>query len=81
MTTLFHLKKVTIEWETIFFPQQCNKENSMILSTLDKKAKTIDEKISLIKELQWIGFKSDCIDKFLINLLNLYGNIQSKSNN
>ena len=81
LTTLFHLKKVTIEWETIFFPQQCNKENSMILSTLDKKAKTIDEKISLIKELQWIGFKSDCIDKFLINLLNLYGNIQSKSNN
>jgi hypothetical protein len=44
----------------------------MILSTINEKAKTKDEKISLIKNLQSIGFKSDCIDKTLNIVLEVY---------
>ena len=72
LSSLFHLSKFTIEWNNIFVPKKCNKETSMILSTINEKAKTKDEKTSLIKNLQSIGFKSNCIDKTLNIVLEIY---------
>lgn len=74
LSSLFHLSKLSINWEDIFISQRCNREITTISSILDKKAKTTEDKIWLIIKLQKIDFESDCIDKSLDALLKVYTN-------
>ena len=70
--SLFHLKKLTVEWENIFITQKCSREITIIASILNEKAKTVEEKIELIKKLQKSEHKSDCINKSLVSLFEVY---------
>ena len=72
LSSLFHLSKFSIEWKDIFISQKCLKDISMISSILDEKTKDNDEKISLIQKLQKINIKSECFNKSLNSLLELY---------
>jgi len=70
--SLFHLSKFSIEWENIFMPKKCEKEFSAISSMLNKKGKTTDEKIALITKLKNTDLKSECFEKSLYTLTNIY---------
>ena len=72
LNSLFHLSKFEVEWENIFIPQNCSKDFSMVSSILNEKAKTLNDKILLINNLQKNEVKSECIDKSLANLLKVY---------
>ena len=72
LSSLFHLNKFTVEWENLFLSSKCNKEFSLISSIISQKAKTKDEKIAVINEIKAKNIKSDCIDKSLSFLLNVY---------
>ena len=70
--SLFHLKRIEIEWENIFISQKCNKEITYISSVVNKNWSTAIDKINYIKKLQWKKKKSDCIKKSLDTLLEFY---------
>jgi len=72
LTSLFHLKKFTIDWEDIFISQYCEEEVSMVASILDEKPQTDGERISLIKQFQKTNSKSECITRALNSLLEIY---------
>lgn len=72
LESLFNLKRIKIEWENIFISQKCNKEITYILSLIDKNWNTTSDKINYIKKLQWKKKKSDCINKSLDSLLEVY---------
>ena len=72
LSSLFHLKKFSIEWENVFISQKCDRELSTISSIINEKAKTIDEKKALIEKLLKINFKSECINKSLNALVKVY---------
>ncbi len=72
LESLFNLKRIKIEWENIFISQKCNKEIAYILSLIDKNWNTTSNKINYIKKLQWKKKKSDCINKSLDSLLEVY---------
>lgn len=72
LTSLFHLNKYTVEWESLFLSSKCDKEFSLISSIINQKAKTKEEKIAVINEIKAKNIKSDCTDKSLSFLLNVY---------
>jgi hypothetical protein len=53
-------------------PKKCEKEFSTISSMLNKKGKTTDEKITLITKLKNTDLKSECFEKSLYTLTNIY---------
>ena len=69
--SLFHLKQFKIGWESVFISKKCDKEITTISSNINKKA-TTEEKIEYIKKLQEKKVKSDCINKSLDILSNIY---------
>lgn len=72
LSSLFHLKKFEIDWESIFISQKCNKEIKTILSILNEKAKTKEEKLATINDIKATGIKSDCITQTLDILSKAY---------
>ena len=72
LITLFHLKKISIEWENVFISNKCERELSILSPIINKKAKTNEEKIILIAKLKNADLKSDCITKSLNTLFELY---------
>lgn len=71
LSNLFHLKQYKIRWETVFISKKCDKELSTISWNIEKKA-TYEEKVEYIKKLQEKNVKSDCINKSLNILSNIY---------
>jgi len=71
LSKLFHLKQYKIRWETVFISKKCDKELSTISWNTEKKA-TYEEKVEYIKKLQEKNVKSDCINKSLNILSNIY---------
>lgn len=76
LSSLFHLKKISIEWENIFFSPKCTREITMLSSIINEKAKTNEEKIALITKIQKTTFKSNCINEALSTLLKVYNKKQ-----
>ena len=72
LSSLFHLKKISIEWENVFISNRCKRELSILSPIINKKAKTNEEKIILIAKLKNADLKSDCITKSLNTLFELY---------
>ena len=72
LSSLFHLKKISIEWENVFISNKCERELSILSPIINKKAKTNEEKIILIAKLKNADLKSDCITKSLNTLFELY---------
>lgn len=72
LTTLFHLKKVTIDDSDVFVSLQCSREVEAISSLINSKAKNNEEKIDLVKMIQGIDFGSACITKSLNVLMEVY---------
>ena len=72
LSSLFHLKRFSIEWENIFISQKCDRELDIVSSIIDEKANTIDEKKALINKLLNTNSKSECINKSLDALLKVY---------
>ena len=72
LISLFHLKNFKIEWENILVSQKCNKEINTLLSILNEKSKTNEEKLTKINEIKATGIKSDCIKQTLDILSKVY---------
>ena len=71
LSNLFRLKQFEIEWENVFISKKCEKEITTIYSSINKKT-TKEEKIEYIKKLQEKKVKSDCINKSLNILSDIY---------
>ena len=71
LSNLFHLKKFEIEWKTVFISKKCDREITTISANINKKA-TPEEKIEYIKKLQEKKAKSDCINRSLNILSEIY---------
>ena len=72
LSSLFHLKSFTLEWENIYIPQKCSKDFASILSAVKGKSDTEDKK-AIIEKLQKVKFKSECASKSLKIISGIYG--------
>ena len=72
LSSLFHLKKLEIEWEKVFVSSKCNKQSSTILSIINQKASTKEWKLNVINEIKSKNIKSDCITQVLDTLSKVY---------
>ena len=60
LASLFHLKKLTIEWNDIIIPQKCSNDFIKIWSVVNEKTENA-KKIELINKLHKRKFKSECV--------------------
>ena len=72
LTNLFHLKKLTIEWENVIISSKCVREVTIISAILNEKANTKNEKLERIDKIKKTNIKSDCITKSLDVLTEIY---------
>ena len=72
LSSLFHLKKLEIEWEKVFISSKCNKQSSTILSIINQKASTKEWKLNVINEIKSKNIKSGCITQVLDTLSKVY---------
>lgn len=72
LSSLFHLKKFTLEGEDFYISQRCSKDFASILSAIEWKTDAADKK-SMIEKLQKVKFKSECASQALKIVSEIYG--------
>ena len=72
LDSLFHLKKINVEWNDIFISQKCSKDFDTILSAVKWKP-TKEERSLMISKLQKVKFKSECTSQTLDIISEIYG--------
>ena len=75
LKNIFHAQRMTIDWHEVYVSDSFSKEIQQISDIINSKAKTAQDKLTIIQTLQSKSFKSDPINKSLSTLNDLYTQI------